>query len=160
MSSKPLVTAASLQPRGSLITTLAPRRVSQLGPDEEGDPQVQEAKTSAAPAPAATDKPPRRRGRPRLHPPSDETASAEKQKKKKQRVTTKKRKAKKKRASLKPTRRARVAPAETATPADPPRKFAVWNDGSVDIDTAECKGRMSGDDVDLLLAYVQRLRGQ
>jgi hypothetical protein len=43
-------------------------------------------------------------------------------------------------------------------PASSDRRFALWNDGSVSVNCEGCTGELSGEDVDLLVAYVQRLR--
>jgi hypothetical protein len=70
---------------------------------------------------------------------------------KKKRGPNKKRKAAAVSAGPKPQRR-------RASNSSVARTFAVWNDGSVEINADGCKGHLSGEDVKLLVAYVQRLR--
>jgi hypothetical protein len=49
------------------------------------------------------------------------------------------------------------APARREASATP--DFAVWDDGSVQIDTDECKGRLLPDQAVKLVEFVQRLKG-
>jgi hypothetical protein len=61
--------------------------------------------------------------------------------------------------------RARAAAAKPRRPreATPPageERFAVWSDGTVDIEAPECKGRLSAESVARLYDYVKRLRGE
>jgi hypothetical protein len=57
----------------------------------------------------------------------------------------------------------RTAPAANAgkprRPQEPGERFAVWSDGSVEIDAPGCKGRLSAESVASLYDYVTRLRG-
>jgi hypothetical protein len=47
-----------------------------------------------------------------------------------------------------------------ATPPAGEERFAVWSDGTVDIDAPECKGRLNAATVASLYEYVKRLRGE
>lgn len=114
------------------------KRVSPLGPDETAPPTDEHEET---------DMPRKKRkatktGTPSLHELREQVASEEAPKKRKY--------TRKAKASPVPVKRARAV-------ADGVR-FGVFSDGSVQIDAPSCKGNLSCEDVDLLYAFVSKLR--
>jgi hypothetical protein len=178
MSARPLVTAAALAPRGAYVE---PRDVSLMenrrGVVVQGDPDRPPAspRWNGAADPSEV-KPPtplpkeptmpkgqydRSKAKPRAakkktaSEPTPAAAPAGEQLEaptsRKKRGPNKKRMAREVSTAPKPQRR-------RASSSSIARTFAVWNDGSVEINADGCKGHLSGQDVDLLVAYVQMLR--
>jgi hypothetical protein len=62
-------------------------------------------------------------------------------------------------AAKKRARAANAVPATQRRAQDAGERFAVWSDGSVEIDAPGCKGHLSAESVATLYAYVTKLRG-
>jgi hypothetical protein len=169
---RPLVTAADLAPRGALHTpNQIPRRVSQMGPDDHpttpiganGKPQPTtipfvaadgkgDLKTAEASMPKghydrSKAKPRKKRtARPNEAAPGEGAAQAQQGE----------RRARGKRGKGRKPRQARAPRRDSSSVA----RFGVFNDGSVHVDAPECKGVLTGKDVDLLVAFVGKLRAK
>lgn len=70
------------------------------------------------------------------------------------------RKAKKKAPKVRKTRAVRATRKAAPVIAAAGPRFGVFEDGSVQIATAECTGRMSGEDAAALVAFIGRLKGK
>jgi hypothetical protein len=177
MSARPLLTASALAPRGAYVqpqdtSSLENRRGVVVQGDSERPPASPRWNGGADPSdvkpPTPLPKEPtvpkgqydRSKAKPRAAKktapePTPAAASAGEQLEaptpRKKRGPNKKRKTRAVSSGPKPQRR-------RASSSSIARTFAVWNDGSVEINADGCKGHLSGQDVDLLVAYVQMLR--